>query len=175
MELAAAAGRTLLTGADVTSAVSLNGLSISKPLRLMGAAATGRAESVLQCTLLLPHGGVELASVAADGQPSAIHVTGSIFRGTAPAAASSRRAPQRSSAPQLLAALNTATVGCELRASSPKQPPAQAVVQRALDRAVDGFWLHPAAFDSALQLGQLGGSSPVNQGKQSKYHRVISL
>lgn len=164
-ELAAAAGRAALGGNSIPTALSLTDLSIAKPLRIPES-MSGQAAIVL-CALSLSQGTVQITSRLATDQNSVVHMTA--YSSYSPASASlSAEAPATRPATRPLAGIITGTALKAASSLTPDQHPSQSVIECLPDRMLDAFWLSPAAFDSALQLGQLSGTrSGTKQGTAS--------
>lgn len=161
-EFAAAAGRAAISGSKNSAAPSLTDLSIAKPLQIPEY-TSGQAANV-RCALSLSQDTVEITSRLARDQPFFVHMTAHIISYSPAAASFSALAPAKYSASRHIAVITKSTLQsmCSL---TPEQHQSQAVIDCLPERMLDAFWLHPAAFDSALQLGQLSGThSATKQG-----------
>ena len=134
------------------------GAAIPAPLMLPSMQQPGGG-AIIECSMALASGFVEIASLAAGSSSRAVHVTATAASiGSQPAAASSQKATDAAARqPGLLPVLLAATAS-----AGSSRAAATAGIQAATGRS--GVWLDPAPFDCFLQLGQVfkaAGSTEV--------------
>lgn len=118
------------------------------------------ASVVIECSVALARGSIEVASLTAGSSSRPVHVSALAAALALPPQAHSKSLEAGNSCPALLSQLAAGpAAACNAPAATPA---ALAGLQTSTCRS--GFWFDPAAFDSFLQLGQVfkaAGSSEV--------------
>ena len=153
-ELCGAALRTLSPDSALHTRAAVTGAAIPAPLLLPPMQQP--ASAVIECSVALASGGVEVASLVAGSSSRPVHVSAAAAVVPAPQQAGAQAGSGRAGTLSLLVAGAAAAQG----------PSAAAAALSALQSSTgtSGFWFDPAAFDSFLQLGQVfkaAGSTEV--------------